>query len=233
MSRRVGSPKAVVTAATAASNSSASAGLGRCRSPRGYSTYVRSGNPPEPVACRTEAQSADVRGALRPVEDPEIHRSIVELGMVRGIAVDGDRVVVTVALTVAGCPLRAEITNRVTDAVGALAGRRPRRRRPHGHDRRGAAALGRLLKGVGHAAPHGGRRAQARAPRRTRSPTPAPASSRSRRARAASASRRSPPTSRSRSRSAATRSPRSTPTCGASRCRACSASTVRRPSSTT
>ena len=38
------------------------------------------------------------------------------------------------------------------------------------------------------------------------------------------ASRRSPPTSRSRSPSAASGSPRSTPTCGASRCRACSAS---------
>ena len=42
--------------------------------------------------------------------------------MVRGIAVKGDRVGVTVALTVAGCPLRAEITQRVTAAVSALAG---------------------------------------------------------------------------------------------------------------
>ncbi|HTD51309.1 MAG TPA: iron-sulfur cluster assembly protein, partial [Acidimicrobiia bacterium] len=67
----------------------------------------------------TEAQVLD---ALRPVEDPEIRQSIVELDMVRGIAVNGDRVGVTVALTVAGCPLRAEITQRVTDAVGALAG---------------------------------------------------------------------------------------------------------------
>jgi len=41
---------------------------------------------------------------------------------VRTIAVEGDRVGVTVALTVAGCPLRGEITKRVTDAVTALAG---------------------------------------------------------------------------------------------------------------
>ena len=47
---------------------------------------------------------AEVLEALRPVEDPEIHRSIVDLDMVRGIAIDGDRVRVTVALTVAGCP---------------------------------------------------------------------------------------------------------------------------------
>ena len=65
----------------------------------------------------TEAQVLD---ALRPVEDPEIHQSIVDLEMVRGIAVTGDRVGVTIALTVAGCPLRAEITKRVTDAVVAL-----------------------------------------------------------------------------------------------------------------
>jgi ATP-binding protein involved in chromosome partitioning len=65
---------------------------------------------------------AEVLEALRPVEDPEIHQSIVDLDMVRGIAVEGGRVGVTVALTVAGCPLRAEITQRVTDAVAALAG---------------------------------------------------------------------------------------------------------------
>jgi ATP-binding protein involved in chromosome partitioning len=63
-----------------------------------------------------------VLDALRPVEDPELHRSIVDLDMVRGVDVDGDRVKVTVALTVAGCPLRTEITRRVTDAVVALPG---------------------------------------------------------------------------------------------------------------
>jgi ATP-binding protein involved in chromosome partitioning len=67
----------------------------------------------------TEAQVID---ALRPVEDPEIHRSIVDLGMVRGIGFAGDRVTVTIALTVAGCPLRNEITNRVSGAVEALEG---------------------------------------------------------------------------------------------------------------
>src|SRR5690242_7288110 len=65
---------------------------------------------------------AEVIDALRPVEDPEIRQSIVDLDMVRGVAVNGDRVGVTVALTVAGCPLRAEITQRVTNAVSALAG---------------------------------------------------------------------------------------------------------------
>ena len=81
---------------------------------------------------------AEVLDALRPVEDPEIHQSIVDLDMVRGSRSTGDQVGVTVALTVAGCPLRAEITKRVTDAVSRARRRGPRRRRPHGHDRRGA-----------------------------------------------------------------------------------------------
>src|ERR1700759_4767825 len=67
----------------------------------------------------TEAQVIE---ALRPVEEPEIHRSIVDLGMVREVGFAGDRVRVTVALTVAGCPLRNEITNRVTAAGEALDG---------------------------------------------------------------------------------------------------------------
>src|SRR5689334_17940812 len=68
------------------------------------------------------ADQTAVIEALRGVDDPELHRSIVELDMVRGVAIDGGRVEVTVALTVAGCPLRTEITRRVTDAVAPLDG---------------------------------------------------------------------------------------------------------------
>ena len=60
--------------------------------------------------------------ALRPVQDPEILMSIVDLGMVKGIDIDGGAVKVTVALTIAGCPLRTEITNRVNAAVRPLDG---------------------------------------------------------------------------------------------------------------
>ena len=66
--------------------------------------------------------SATVLEALRPVQDPELHRSIVDLNMVRDITVMGSDVKVNVALTVAGCPLRAEINERVTAAVGAIEG---------------------------------------------------------------------------------------------------------------
>ena len=60
--------------------------------------------------------------ALRPVEDPELHVSIVELGMVRAVEIRRGRVSVGVALTVAGCPLRDEITRRVRETLLPLKG---------------------------------------------------------------------------------------------------------------
>ncbi len=64
----------------------------------------------------------DVIAALDRVLDPELHRSIVALGMVGAVEVDGARVTVTIKLTVAGCPLKAEIQRRVSEAVAALPG---------------------------------------------------------------------------------------------------------------
>lgn len=60
--------------------------------------------------------------ALRPVQDPELHRSIVDLDMVRQVSIDGVHVQVLIALTIPGCPLRNEIQRRVTEAVVALDG---------------------------------------------------------------------------------------------------------------
>ncbi len=65
---------------------------------------------------------AEVIEALRPVEDPELHRSIVDLGMLRSTTIDGGHVEVGIDLTIAGCPLRNEIQNRVSGAVTALDG---------------------------------------------------------------------------------------------------------------
>ena len=60
--------------------------------------------------------------ALRPVEDPELHRSIVDLNMVRDVVVNDGVVSLTVTLTIAGCPLRNEIQNRVNGAIRPLSG---------------------------------------------------------------------------------------------------------------
>jgi ATP-binding protein involved in chromosome partitioning len=64
-----------------------------------------------------------VSRALDGVQDPEIHRPITELGMVKDIQVAADGGVrVQVWLTVAGCPLRDTITREVTAAVAKVAG---------------------------------------------------------------------------------------------------------------
>jgi ATP-binding protein involved in chromosome partitioning len=64
-----------------------------------------------------------VRAALATVDDPEIHKPITDLGMVKGVDVAPDgRARVGVYLTVAGCPMRATITSRVTEAVSKVAG---------------------------------------------------------------------------------------------------------------
>ncbi|WP_328405656.1 Mrp/NBP35 family ATP-binding protein [Nocardia sp. NBC_00403] len=66
---------------------------------------------------------ADVRGALAKVDDPEIRKPITELGMVKSIAIGVDsNVHIEIFLTTAGCPLRTEITQRVTKAVADVAG---------------------------------------------------------------------------------------------------------------
>src|SRR5690349_14696559 len=68
------------------------------------------------------APSVDaIRSALAGVEDPEIHKPITELGMVKDIRVlDHGKVEVAVYLTVAGCPMKDTITQRVTTAVSAV-----------------------------------------------------------------------------------------------------------------
>lgn len=64
-----------------------------------------------------------VRAALTKVEDPEIHKPITDLGMVKDVRLAQDgTVTIAVWLTVAGCPMRDTITNRVKEAVGAVAG---------------------------------------------------------------------------------------------------------------
>ena len=61
--------------------------------------------------------------ALLPVMDPELRRSIVELGMVRriDIAADGQAMVV-VSLTTPGCPIKSHFEQAVSSALMALDG---------------------------------------------------------------------------------------------------------------
>ena len=64
-----------------------------------------------------------VRDALAGVIDPELGDNVVDLGMVRAIEVGPDGAVdVTIALTTAGCPLRAQLMKDVKLRVGHLPG---------------------------------------------------------------------------------------------------------------
>ena len=63
-----------------------------------------------------------VDAALATVEDPEIHRPITELGMVKSREVNDGVAKIAVYLTISGCPMRETITNRVTAAVSAVPG---------------------------------------------------------------------------------------------------------------
>lgn len=86
------------------------------RSPRRYPDQV-------PATSSALPTPEDLRALLRGVIDPELGSDIVELGMVRDATIDSDgAVVVTIALTTSGCPLRAQIQRDVRTRVGSVPG---------------------------------------------------------------------------------------------------------------
>ncbi len=69
------------------------------------------------------ATETEIRKALEAVVDPELHRNIVELDMVRAVTVHPTGVVdVTVSLTTPGCPIRSHFSTGVEGAIRALDG---------------------------------------------------------------------------------------------------------------
>jgi Mrp family chromosome partitioning ATPase len=60
--------------------------------------------------------------ALSKVNDPELHRSLTDLKMVRDVQIKGGKVDVTIALTMPNCPLKAQIELDVQTAIAALPG---------------------------------------------------------------------------------------------------------------
>jgi ATP-binding protein involved in chromosome partitioning len=63
-----------------------------------------------------------VMEALKSVQDPELHRDVVELDMVKEIQIDGGHVAVTINLTVMGCPLKAKFEQDVEAALKKIGG---------------------------------------------------------------------------------------------------------------
>jgi ATP-binding protein involved in chromosome partitioning len=93
-------------------------------------------------------EALDVQAALAGVEEPELRRSIVELGMVKGVAVDGRTAVVAVAVPLPGADSRAELRRRIVETVGEVTGIERVDVDLRDMDEPEILALGRLLKGV-------------------------------------------------------------------------------------
>ena len=60
--------------------------------------------------------------ALRTVQDPDLKRDLVTLGMIENLSAEDGRVAFTLVLTTAACPLKAEIEADCRRAVLAVEG---------------------------------------------------------------------------------------------------------------
>jgi ATP-binding protein involved in chromosome partitioning len=63
---------------------------------------------------------AQVLAALRPIVDPDFGRSIVELGFVKNLRIEGQRVSFDIELTTPACPVKAEFERAARERVAAL-----------------------------------------------------------------------------------------------------------------
>jgi ATP-binding protein involved in chromosome partitioning len=70
----------------------------------------------------SEPSRDEIFQALEHVIDPELRRPVTDLDMVRAVEISGGDVVVPIALTIAGCPLRSSFEDQVGEHVGAVAG---------------------------------------------------------------------------------------------------------------
>lgn len=68
------------------------------------------------------SDTAPIFEALSKVNDPELHRSITELGMVESIDQNGSTVNLRILLTISGCPMRDRLTADIEKAVLAVEG---------------------------------------------------------------------------------------------------------------
>ena len=63
-----------------------------------------------------------VLAALSKVQEPELHKDLVTLNMIRDVNIEGDEVGFTVVLTTPACPLRNQIENEAREAVASISG---------------------------------------------------------------------------------------------------------------
>ena len=78
---------------------------------------IGGGSDPSP-----EITTAQVTEALGNVLDPELVMSVVELGLVYGIEIEGGRVAITMTLTAPGCPIHDAMAEWTEHAVKKIPG---------------------------------------------------------------------------------------------------------------
>jgi len=63
-----------------------------------------------------------VMAALSKVQEPELHKDLVTLNMIRDLKIEGDKVSFTVVLTTPACPLKSQIERESKEAVASIPG---------------------------------------------------------------------------------------------------------------
>ena len=63
-----------------------------------------------------------ILAALNTINDPDLNRSIVELGFIKNLRVCGGNVAFSVELTTPACPVKDQLQSAAHDAVQVLAG---------------------------------------------------------------------------------------------------------------
>ncbi len=95
-----------------------------------------------------------VLAALSTVQDPDLHRDLVTLGMIEAIEIDGGTVRFTLVLTTSACPLKDQIEGDCRNAVGAIPGvtdiqmtttSRVRKAKDPSADRKALAGVGHVI----------------------------------------------------------------------------------------
>ncbi len=71
---------------------------------------------------KTSLTESSVLEALRTVNDPDLHRDIVSLGMIRDVRIEGGNVSFTFELTTPSCPVRDTLERQAQQAVELIAG---------------------------------------------------------------------------------------------------------------
>src|SRR5262245_41923151 len=65
---------------------------------------------------------AAVLNALRPIQDPDFRKSIVDLGFIKELRIEGSHVAFSIELTTPACPVKERFQQEARDAVLALDG---------------------------------------------------------------------------------------------------------------